>query len=287
MPTSPCVMGVKSASRPLGPRLAGGVASLPTTSAYLDCEMVVEGTGGLSDFSALQSALSSRRTDGLVLYVFDVMWLDGKDLRTEPLEDRKAALALLMEGLPADGPLRLSAHFDDHEGPEMLAHACRLGLEGTVSKQRDSRYVSGEAKVWTKSICRQRDTFVIGGYEPRTGAKGMVGSLYLGQRTGKKTFYRGHVGTGFGEKTSRDLVQRLEAIRREGNPFADKSTSELRRRGVRFVEPKLQAEVAYRGFTEAGRLRHPSFIGLREDERAPLPKASAKTPSPNTFGRRR
>lgn len=115
----------------------------------------------------------------------------------------------------------------------------------------------------------------------------MVGSLYLGQRTGKKTFYRGHVGTGFGEKTSRDLVQRLEAIRREGNPFADKSTSELRRRGVRFVEPKLQAEVAYRGFTEAGRLRHPSFIGLREDERAPLPKASAKTPSPNTFGRRR
>ena len=250
----------------LGERLADAVRALPCSSAYLDAELVVDGANGISDFSALQSALSAKRTGGFTLYVFDLMFLDGADLRPRTLLERKAALDRLLAGAAAGGPLRLSRHFDETDGAAMIAHACQLGIECVVSKRRDSGYVSGEAKVWAKAICRQRDTFLIGGYEPASGAPGLVGSLYLGQVKDGETFYRGHVGTGFSEKVARDLKVRLEAIRREGNPFADKSTAELRRRGVRFVEPRLQAEVAYRGLTEAGRLRHPSYIALREDE---------------------
>ena len=265
-----------------GTDIPKALAALPAKTAILDGELVVEGAGGASDFSALQAELSANRTDRFRYYLFDALYLDGEDLRKQPLIDRKARLAALIEGAP--DPLRLSEHFDE-DGEVMLRHACRLSLEGLVSKQRDAAYATGRTKSWIKSKCSDRQEFVIAGYVSSTVSKDLVGSLVLGYHRDGKLVHAGRVGTGFSQAVARDLAARLAPLARKTPPFAGKLTADAAR-GVTWVKPELAAEVEFRAWTADGILRHASFRGLREDKpareitREAPPEAAKPAPKP-------
>ena len=245
-----------------GKQIADAFANLPASTAVIDGELVVEAGGGASDFSALQADLSEGRTDRFVFYAFDLLHLDDRDLREVALMERKEALAKLIENAPAC--LRFSEHFEE-DGEMILRHACRLSLEGVVSKLRDGKYRSGRGKDWIKSKCSERQEFVIAGYVLSTTSDTAIGSLVLGHYDGNKLVHAGRVGTGFSRRAAEDLFRRLEEIRREKSPF-DAPLDAASKRGVRFVEPQLVAEVEFRAWTADGILRHASFRGLREDK---------------------
>jgi len=247
-----------------GAALARAFAALPATAAMIDGELVVETEGGATSFSALQADLAEGRTDRFRYYAFDLLHLDGWDLRAAPLLARKAALARLMAGVPE--PLRLSEHFEE-EGAVMLRHACRLSLEGVVSKRRDAPYRSGRTKDWQKSKCSARQEFVIGGYVVSSTSAKAIGSLVLGVYEKGRLRSVGRVGTGFTARVAADLYRRLEPLRRTRSPFAGGLPAEAAR-GVRHVAPELVAEVEFRSWTADRNLRHASFRGLREDKPA-------------------
>ena len=247
-----------------GARLVDALAGLPVKAALLDGEAVVENAGGASDFPLLQSDLSEGRVDRMTYYVFDLLHLDGYDLRKAPLVARKALLARIVG--PATGPVRFSEHFEE-SGELVLQHACRLGLEGVVSKMRDSAYRSGRGKSWVKSKCSQRQEFVVGGFTPSTASAKAIGSLALGVYEGEALHYVGRVGTGFSASVARDLQARLDSMRAAASPFAERLDA-TEARGVRFVRPELVAEVDFRAWTADGRLRHSAFRALREDKPA-------------------
>ena len=246
-----------------GVALAGALADLAVEEAVIDGEVVAEGGGGAPDFSALQDALSSGRTDQLIFYAFDLLYLNGYDLRRAPLIERKGALAVI---IGAPGVVRYSEHFEE-DGPRLLRHACRLGLEGVVSKLRDAPYRSGRGKEWIKSKCSNRQEFVVVGYVPSTVSSKAIGSLVLGYFDNGKLIHAGRVGTGFSNKVAADLFRRLDGMSIPKSPFAKKLSTEDARR-VRFVRPELVAEVEFRAWTAEGLIRHASFRGLREDKRA-------------------
>jgi bifunctional non-homologous end joining protein LigD len=257
-----------------GSGLAAALAGLGV-DAVLDGEVVVENAGGVSDFCALQADLADGRSDRFVYYGFDLLHLVGEDLRPMPLSERKDALARLLEA--AAPTLRFSGHFDE-EGEVMLRHACRLSLEGLVSKRRDDPYRSGRTTSWIKSKCLNRDEFVIIGYLPASNAPGAaIGSLVLGARADGGFVAVGRVGTGFTDAVAAELHRRLQALRRDRPAFEATPASAFR--GVRFVEPALVVEVEYLARTADGALRHASFRGLREDkapdEIEPPPAADA------------
>ncbi len=247
------------------PSVAADVESLPAQSAILDGEVAVVEPDGTTSFQALQNALTGAGGGALVYFVFDLLHLEGYDLTGAALEDRKQALSRLMKAGPAASGLRFSDHVEG-EGDAFFASACRLGLEGIISKRRDARYEPGRGKSWLKVKCLKRQEFVIGGYTDPAGSRVGIGALLLGVQDGSGLVFAGKVGTGFTAKTLQDLQKELEPLVRPASPFGKARIPGVTR--AHWVQPKLVAEVAFTEWTGDGRLRHPSFQGLREDKKA-------------------
>ncbi len=248
------------------PRVAQALAALPVKGAVLDGELVSLRKDGISDFQALQNALRDGRSEALVYFAFDALFLDGTDLRERTLLERKAELAALLTGAKPDAHLRLSDHVVGG-GKRVFEHACKLGLEGTIAKRAAAPYRAARGRDWLKIKCVARQEFVIGGYTPPGGSRQHLGALLVGLREGERLRYAGKVGTGFTARSLRDLHTRLRPIEQPDPPF-DVPPKGSDVRGARWVKPELVAEIAFSEFTHDGRLRHPSFQGLREDKPA-------------------
>ncbi|MFN3671252.1 MAG: DNA ligase D [Bosea sp. (in: a-proteobacteria)] len=247
-----------------GAPLAGALRELPCDSALIDGEVVALSDGGISSFSALQQALADEKADNLVFYAFDLLFLDGEDLRDEPLLARKERLEALLQSAPAEGPVRYSEHFVE-PGQSMLRHACRMGMEGVISKRADAPYRSGRGKSWIKSKCTQRQEFVIAGYVPSQASGGGLGSILAAYYENGALKPAGRVGTGFTRRGAEALQAKLDPLRSEHSPFEGRAARE---RGVVWVRPELVAEIEFRAWTASKTLRHASFVALRDDKPA-------------------
>jgi bifunctional non-homologous end joining protein LigD len=232
-------------------KIASDASEIDVGSAILNGEVVVPSASGVSDFSVLQNELKGRSTK-IVLVAFDLLYLNGHDLRKLSLLARKAELRHIIDGTA----VQFSESFEI-DGQDMYQHACKLGLEGVVSKVRDSAYVSGRGNIWVKKTCQQRETLTIAGFA-LDGQK--WDGIYLGRRKGKDLIYAGKVDHGFDNKSAADLRKRLTPLIRKTQPY----TKRIAHRGI-WVEPQLLAEIEYRAKSAEGKVRHPFFLGLRED----------------------
>jgi bifunctional non-homologous end joining protein LigD len=201
--------------------------------------------------TVLQNELKGRSAK-IVMVAFDLFYLNGYDLRKLPLFQRKSLLQKLIAGTD----IQFSESFEV-DGQEMYKHACRTGLEGVVSKVRDSRYASGRVNDWMKKTCAQRETLTIAGFA-LDGKK--WDGLYLGRRKGRELVYAGKVDHGFDPASAKNLQTRLKPLIRKTQPYAKK----IAHRGI-WVEPSLLAEIEYRAKSSEGKVRHPFFKGVRED----------------------
>ncbi|MBL8699834.1 MAG: DNA ligase D [Alphaproteobacteria bacterium] len=244
----------------------------------LDGEIVALDDDGAPDFARLQVAIKSERTRDLVYFAFDVLFLRGNDRRELPLKQRKTMLrALLARRRPGDASaIRLLDHVAE-PGAVVLHSACKMALEGIVSKRLDSSYRSGRTPQWTKAKCRGIEDFVIGGWTPRRDrGKTAIGALVLGVSRDGKLVHVGRVGTGFNATNSGELLRALKANKRDTSPFAGKSQPAAR--DVNWVEPTRRAEVEFSGWTADGLLRHASFKSLTretDDPQSALPPRHA------------
>lgn len=266
------------------PAVVEAAARLPVKEALLDGEIVVFDAAGVSSFQALQQAVGRGAGRSLVYVAFDLLFLDGRDLRPEPLLARKKELARLLEG--RRGALRYSEHFDE-PGQKVYERACRMALEGIVSKRKQAPYTAGRGQAWLKVKCVARQEFVIGGYTDPEGARVEFGSLLLGvHEPDGRLVYAGRVGTGFSRATLAALGKRLRKLGQRGSPFAADGPRPPTR-GAHWVKPVLVAEVAFTEWTRDGLLRHPAFEGLREDKpAAAVVRERARAPKPAPAKRR-
>lgn len=242
------------------PTIAHDVRELGIDSAILDGEAVVLDAAGASDFGALQQALGGRggkqSAASAQLYAFDLLYINGRDLRQLPLADRREMLADLIGGQHS------SIHFSeevDAEGADFLKLACELGLEGIIAKRVDAPYRSGRGGDWLKIKCIRSETFIIVGYEPSAAALGGIGRVLLAARKRDSLVYVGSVGTGFTAKSASALRKQLLALQ------IDKPAISIKAKGTVWVTPALPAEIAFRGWTNDANLRHASYKGLREE----------------------
>ena len=232
-------------------KIAADAWHINAGSAIIDGEVVVPATNGTTDFSVLQNELKGR-SKKIVLVAFDLLYLNGYDLRKLPLVERKALLKELITGTD----VQFSQSFEV-DGREMYQHACKVGLEGVVSKVRDSRYHSGRSHDWLKKACAQRETLPIAGFALK---ENKFDGIYVGRHKGKDLVYAGKVDHGFDKSSAKDLQARLKPLIRKTQPYAKK----IAHRGV-WVEPELLAEIEYRAKSGEGKVRHPFYKGLRED----------------------
>jgi DNA ligase D-like protein (predicted ligase) len=252
------------------PSLVAALAKLPAAAAYIDGELCGIGNDGLPSFSQTQAASDGSSTVQLVYYSFDLLHLDGRNISSLPLGDRKALLQPLLSDMPG-------CQYHGHEvgdGEHIRKHACGLGLEGIVSKQIDRPYASLNRGIWQKSKCLNRQEFVIVGWTDPEGARPHLGALLLGYYSDDGLKYAGRVGTGMPDKVLADLRRRLEPLARDTMPLAvppprkTRFGSPMVLSRVHWVDPKLVAEITYLTWTGDRLLRHTVFVGLRSDKPA-------------------
>ena len=251
------------------PEVAEAIAKLPIESAVLDGELVALNERGVPSFQSLQNALRTSRSRRLQVYLFDLPYCNGYDLRQVPLIERKALLQQIVEQQPkrTSNLIGFSVHALG-DGSALFAKACELGMEGIVSKQTDSAYVAKRSSAWLKIKCIQRQEFVIAGYTDPAGSRIGFGSLVLGyhDQPGGTFKYAGNVGTGFSGAALNELMAKLKRLEQKDMPFAQRPSG-LALKSTHWVQPKLIAEVTFSEWTGDGRLRHPAFIALRTDKK--------------------
>lgn len=237
------------------PEVAAAVSKLKPRTLLMDGEVVVFDKHNVSHFQLLQQG------KGPVKYaVFDCLYLNRKDLRSAPLRERRENLTELLRG-GGTGTIVLSQELAAN-GRKAFEVAKRRKLEGLVAKNLESKYVEKRSREWLKVKVNRESEFVIGGYTKPGGSREYLGALLLGVYEENKLRYAGKVGTGFDTETLRTLSEKLKKLRQEKSPFAD----EVREKGATFVRQKLVAQIAYTEWTKDGKLRHPTFLGLRDDK---------------------
>lgn len=241
-------------------------------NAILDGEIVVLEKNGTANFAALQNWRSEADGD-LVYYVFDILWYDGKDLKGLSLLERKA---ILKEVMPQNDLILLSEHFDT-SGVGFLNEAKKLGLEGIMAKRKESVYhIHERSSDWLKIKANRRQEVVIGGFTKNEGSSKLFSSLLVGLYEGKKLIYTGKVGTGFSAKLQQELMAQFKPLVTKNSPFDDEpdinKSSRFRPRplhaAVTWLHPNLVCEVSFTEMTGDGVMRHPSFVGMRNDKNA-------------------
>ena len=221
---------------------------------------IVAFEGSQTSFARL--AQRGRRPVAVFFYVFDLLWIDGYDVRALDLRSRKR---LLRTVLHFQDPLRLTSH-RNRDGEALFTEACRKGWEGVVAKRADSPYRATRSRDWLKFKCEAGQELVIGGFTEPHGSRTDFGALLVGYFSDGRLQYAGKVGTGFDQTTLDSLGERLRRLERTTSPFAEPET--IRERSVHWVAPELVAQLGFSEWTRAGRLRHPRFQGLRDDKPA-------------------
>ena len=263
-------------------QLQAALESMELPDGWYDGEIIMPGDKA-ADFQALQGAFDSARTADIVLYLFDLPYCAGYDLRPVPLAERRGILQRIVQRKPHPR-VRFSEVFDAAP-EEMLASACKLGLEGVIAKRADAPYVTHRSTDWLKLKCQLRQEFVIGGYTDPKGSRTGIGSLLLGFHNGRGELqYAGNVGTGFSDATLRDLHAQLSAIAAEKSPFQAGTGMP---RGAHWVQPRLVCEVAFGEWTRDDHIRHSVFHGLRTDKPAKAISREEAVHAPAAPARRR
>jgi bifunctional non-homologous end joining protein LigD len=239
------------------PEIAAALEADPATNLVIDGE-VVAFDGAQTSFSRLQQR--GEHPTPVFFYVFDILRDAGADVTKEPLRERKARLR---KALAFDDPIRFTTHRNG-DGEAFYKEACRKGWEGLIAKRADAPYTHGRSRDWLKFKCSAEQELVIGGYTAPRGSRTDLGALLLGYYDDGELRYAGKVGTGFTRETLRDLAAKLAPLKRDRSPFAD----EVRERTATWVEPELVAQVGFSEWTQDHRLRHPRFLGLRDDKAA-------------------
>jgi DNA ligase D-like protein (predicted ligase) len=248
------------------PEVIEAIHQQETTSFIADGEIVTF-DGAISSFAKLQARMQVQhpspdliRKVPVWFYVFDLLYLDRYDIRQVPLRYRKE---VLRNAFDFQGCLRFTEHRKT-EGEDYYRRACQKGWEGIIAKNADSVYVSRRTRDWLKFKCKKEQEFVIGGYTDPRGSRSRFGALLLGYYRGGTLVYAGKVGTGFNQDLLRRLGEKLARLETPVSPFAEDG---LPQRGVHRVKPKLVAQIGFTEWTAGGKLRHPRFLGLRDDKR--------------------
>jgi bifunctional non-homologous end joining protein LigD len=243
------------------PAVRDAVGALPASTLVLDGEVVALDAGGVSRFQLLQRRLMEDAVSPLRYAVFDCLYARGRDLTSEPLRRRRA----IVETEVREGPSLMLARRLAADGLAAFREARRRGLEGLIAKDEGSPYRPGQrSPAWRKVKVRAEEEFVIGGYTAPAGSRSFIGAILVGAWEGERLRYAGKVGTGFTAATLADLHARFARLARRESPFAER----VRERGLTWVEPVLVAQVGFTERTGDGRLRHPVFLGLRDDKPA-------------------